>query len=205
MLRSTARKRLRLRRGPMRARRPAIGRGGSVRSRLPGERVSPRTADCSVSCRAGFSDGTPEGARTNCQSSGTRTSASSRMGTNDERRQRCGPAREDRRVVFAAAVRADAGVPLERPEGLPVFDAREIARGVERPVRCWRATPDATRSAAVRPARRPTPTTSALELLMPEARGRSLANTMSAAMRLRRESFAPAAARRPRRSGAHPA
>ena len=49
-----------------------------------------------------------------------------------ERGQVTRKGREDRRMILASAVRADAGIPLERPERPAVLDARVVAGGVER-------------------------------------------------------------------------
>ena len=91
-----------------------------------------------------------------------------------------GLAREDRGVIFAAAVRADAGGAGKAREVQSVLDAPEIPREILDPardagaIRRDRAGPRARSSASA------TPTTSALELLSPEARGRSLAIAMFA-------------------------
>ena len=43
-----------------------------------------------------------------------------------------GPARQDRRVIFAAAVRADATGTGKRAESGSAFDGREVAGEIER-------------------------------------------------------------------------
>ena len=89
-------------------------------------------------------------------------------------------AADDGDVIFAAAVRADAGVALERAERHAVLDAGEVAGRVARRSRCSPAIRGALRVRASRTSAAAIATISALELLMPDAGGRSLPKAMSA-------------------------
>ena len=91
-----------------------------------------------------------------------------------------GLAGQNRGVVLAAAVSADAGIALQGAEAEAVLDAGVITRHVESASGCSRVHSSRRSSAPMRASTAATLTISALELLMPEARGRSLANTMSA-------------------------
>ena len=101
---------------------------------------------------------------TNRHSAGTAALATSCSGTN-EKAVSCATRAQDRGVVLAAAVRADAGVAGQSTEGRPVLYTGVVRRPVERFVDVP-LPPSRDSSPASRTSGAASPTINALELLI---------------------------------------